>query len=600
MTVDPGTGEVQTNLWRRNHCDENWGNEHVKKQTTGRKAFTRQFYRGNAGNLILGVLGSFLLVGGNLGISWLIQQLIDLATGAGTGASLRILAILSLAFVEVFLLSGVCSYISRPWFMAKAMRQYKEFVFGRISQKSISAFNGEGSALYISALSNDANTIENDYLYNIFDLINQTLFFVGALGMMLYYSPTLTLASIAFSLLPVMAALLTGNKLAAAEKRVSMRNESFMATLKDSLMGFSVVKSFQAEKEICRLIGESVTNVEEAKQVKRGLSVVIQTLGSLAGVIAQLGVFLVGTWLALNGWGITGGVVLVFVQLMNFVISPIGQVPQILAARKAANALIDKLAASLSENVRSEGGQALKELCQAIEIEDLTFSYTAGEPVLRNVSMRFEAGKSYAVVGASGSGKSTLLNLLMGGSSAYGGMIRYDGVDLREIQSDSLYNLMSIVQQNVFVFNSTLWNNVTMFREFDTEQVNRALSMAGLMPLIEERGGSFPCGENGSGLSGGERQRVSIARCLLRGTPVMFVDEATAALDAETAAAVTNSVLDIPGLTRVVVTHRLEASILRCYDKIYVLRSGSLEESGSFDELMEKGGYFCSLYTVSQ
>ncbi|MGN1002459.1 MAG: ABC transporter ATP-binding protein [Oscillospiraceae bacterium] len=571
-----------------------------QKKTPERRAYTRQFYRGNGGNLALGILGMVLMVAANLAISWLMQQLIDVATGAETGFSLGTLALLGLAFTLVFLLSGVCSYVARPRFMAKAMRQYKNFVFERISRKSIAAFAGENSSLYISALSNDANNIENDYLNNIFDLISYVLFFVGALAMMLYYSPVLTLVSIALALLPVAAALLAGNRMAEAEKRVSVRNESFMSTLKDSLTGFSVVKSFRAEKEMCRLFAESIDSVESAKSKKRGLSVVIQTLAGIASLIAQFGVFIIGAWMALNGRGVTGGVVIVFVQLMNFVISPIQSVPQILAARKAANALIDKLAAALAENVRSEGGEEIDGLHEAIEVRDLGFAYAGGEPVLKGVDLRFEAGKSYAVVGASGSGKSTLLSLLMGGGSGYTGEIRYDGVELRDIKSDSLYDLVSIVQQSVFVFNSSLLDNVTMFRDFDPERIDKAIAMSGLAPLMEARGGDYACGENGSGLSGGERQRVSIARCLLRGTPVMLVDEATAALDAETAAAVTNSILDISGLTRIVVTHRLEEAILRRYDKIYVLRGGTVEEAGSFGELMEKKGYFYSLFTVSQ
>ena len=139
-----------------------------------------------------------------------------------------------------------------------------------------------------------------------------------------------------------------------------------------------------------------------------------------------------------------------------------------------------------------------------------------------------------------------------------------------------------------------------MFRDFEPEEVERAISLSGLSALIAERGADFKCGENGSGLSGGERQRISIARCLIRKTPVLLVDEATAALDAETAFQVSSSILELDGLTRIVVTHSLDEALLKKYDSVLVLKNGAVEERGTFDELMDKKGYFYSLFTVSQ
>ena len=236
----------------------------------------------------------------------------------------------------------------------------------------------------------------------------------------------------------------------------------------------------------------------------------------------------------------------------------------------------------------------------SIEVKNLSFGYEKDTPILEDISMCLDAGKSYAIVGGSGSGKSTLLNLLMGSREDYEGAIYYDGDELRSIGDDSLYDLVSIVQQNVFVINSSILNNITMFRNFEEEKLNRAVTMSGIAPLLKERGSDYACGENGSGLSGGERQRISIARSLLRGTPVMLVDEATAALDAETAFAVTNSILDLTGITRVIVTHRLEEALLRKYDRIFVLKNGRVAEQGTFSELMEQKDFFYSLYTVSQ
>ncbi|HJB54960.1 MAG TPA: ABC transporter ATP-binding protein/permease, partial [Candidatus Olsenella avistercoris] len=196
-------------------------------------------------------------------------------------------------------------------------------------------------------------------------------------------------------------------------------------------------------------------------------------------------------------------------------------------------------------------------------------------------------------------GKSTLLNLLMGGYNGYEGSIAIDGHELRDVEAGSLYDLVSLIDQSVFLFDDTIRANVTMFRDFPDEAVDDAVRRAGLAELVAEKGADFRCGENGALLSGGERQRVSIARALLRRTPVLLVDEATAALDNQTARAVGEEILGLEGLTRVVVTHRLEASLLARYDEVVALRDGRVVERGTFDELMAARGYFYSLFTVS-
>ena len=152
----------------------------------------------------------------------------------------------------------------------------------------------------------------------------------------------------------------------------------------------------------------------------------------------------------------------------------------------------------------------------------------------------------------------------------------------------------------MFIFNATIRENITLFADFPKEAVERAIRLSGLSQLIAERGEDYLCGENGSGLSGGEKQRISIARSLLKNAQVLLVDEATAALDAQTAHQVSHALLDLSGMTRIVVTHTLEESVLRRYDAILTLRDGRIAEQGSFEELMERRGYFYSLYTVSQ
>lgn len=571
-----------------------------RKKETDIRPYTRQFFKGNGFYFALAMVQIVLLTATNLLVSWLIQQIIDLVAGESTIFTLPQLALISLAVIGMTGSASACAYFSKPRFISRAIGQYKNYVFEQLSKKNISAFSGENTSLYISALSNDAASIENNYLANIFGLIEQTLMFISALAMMFCYSPLLTVVSIGLSFLPIVVSILAGNRVAEAEKKVSDLNETYMSALKDSLVGFSVVKSFKAELQMCRIFAQGVKQVSDAKEKRQKISVVIQMLSEIASVIVQLGVFLVGAYLALFGKGITVGTVLVFVQLLNYVLSPIARIPTYLAECKSAKALIRKLADALNENIREEGTEDKHSLTDGIKLQGVSFGYETEKPVLQDVNFTFEAGKSYTIVGASGSGKSTLLNLLMASHCGYTGSICYDEAELRQISSESLYEMVSLVQQNVFIFNASIRDNITMFSDFPREEVDHAIELSGLSKLIAERGEDYLCGENGSGLSGGEKQRISIARSLLKKSQVLLVDEATATLDTQTAFQVSNAILDLSDLTRIVITHALDESLLKRYDCVLALKNGRITESGSFDELMKKKGYFYSLFTVSQ
>ena len=565
-----------------------------------RRPFVKELFRNNKFNLVMTVLTAFLAAVSELVISWTIKGISDLISGDTTLRFGTLLLVAGIGFA-LMLIAWVLDRTFLSAFRARAMQQYRKYAFDRLLEKGIQAFSGENSARYLSALSNDANTIEQDYVRMLQNTIQVGITFVGALGLMLWYSPLLTLIAIGFSLLPIMVSVVLGNKAAVAEKDVSDRKERYTGMLKDVLSGFAVIKSFKAEKSISSLHDESNNSLAGAVQNREKVKLHVSYASGLAGGVLQFGVFFVAAALALSGkGGITAGTAIVFVQLLNYVLAPIQVFPTFYAGKKSAYSLIDKLAEALSKNVSDQGEHIAPRLSEGISVRDLAFAYEEGKPVLRGVDMELRAGGCYALVGGSGSGKSTILNLLMASSKNYQGEILYDGKELKTVSAGSLYDLVSIIQQNVFVFNSTIRDNITMFSQFPEEEIDRAVRLSGLKKLIEEKGADYLCGENGSGLSGGERQRISIARALLRKTPVLFVDEATASLDAETSFEVLDAILKLDGYTRVIVTHDLDESILRRCTDLFALKNGAVSEQGTFDDLMAQKGYFYSLFTVSQ
>lgn len=564
------------------------------------KQLRGQFFYKNIPNFCLAVFAALAAGSLNLILSWIIQQLMDTAAGESGALSFRTLLLISAGFVLLCAGLSLLNYASQPRFLERAMRQYKDFAFKKLIGKSISSFRDESAAGYLSALTNDAASIETNYLAQMLAMITKAVTFIGALLLMCRYSLLMTAIAAGLTVLPLIASLLTGNRLQAVESRVSERNGEFTAALSDCLAGFTVVKNFRAEREIFRLFAQSNKALEHEKFTGRRIKTLVGMIGAVTGIFAQLGVFIAGVYLSMKDGSMTPGAVVLFVNLMNFIISPIAELPGLLACRKAALGLVDKLAAALESSSSREGSETLNRLEHGIRLENVSFAYEPGKTVLHGINAEFEAGRAYALVGGSGSGKSTLLNLLMAAETNYSGHILADGIELSDISTESLYGTMAAIQQNVFVFNASIKDNVSMFRDFPKTEMDEAIARAHLGALIRERGEDYLCGENGSGLSGGEKQRISIARSLLKKSSVLLADEVTAALDAQTAHRVSSDILDLQGITRIVVTHTLEESLLRRYDKIFVLRGGRIEEAGSFAVLMANKGYFYALFTVAQ
>ncbi|MBR5970247.1 MAG: ABC transporter ATP-binding protein [Lachnospiraceae bacterium] len=564
------------------------------KKTAESEALFASFYRNNRPALAISALFYALLaVVETPLIAWILAKTVDTISTGSYDALLGILPFIALFVVAEILCSAV-GFRAKALFVHRGLRQYKNRAFSLLSGKKISAFSSVNTGSYLSLLTNDIQSIEEDYLSRGVTLLYQILRFALALGMMLYYSPLMTLFVVLFSIFPILVSALMGKGLAVRTQRVSGQNESFTTRLKDLLSGFSVIKSFKAEAPAGDLFQKENNTLEDIKQSRRWYELMLGGLSNAAAGLMQFGVFFAGAWLAIAG-SITAGTVLLFVQLCNGLIEPIGTVPQLIAARKAAKGLIYKCAGMIAPDSKDKGLPVPQQLREGIALNALSYAYDENAPVLRDVTQNFLPGKSYALVGASGSGKSTLLQLLMGSCEGYEGSLTVDGTELQEADHDSLYDLVSLIDQNVFLFDDTIRQNITMFSDFDEALLQDVMRKAALDEVIAEHGEAYLCGENGSRLSGGERQRVAIARALLRGTKVLLVDEATSALDAETAVRINEMIASLQGLTRIVVTHRLEKSALEQFDEILVMRDGSIVEKGRYADLMEQKGQFYAL-----
>ena len=548
---------------------------------------------------LISMISMVILSAYNLIISWLLQKIIDLAAGIDKTPFYQ-LALVSLVSFLVFIVFYFIFRYAHPKFLQTLSTSYKELLFSKILRNNSRTVSEIGSGQFLSKLSNDLKSIEENYFDFYITLIDIGISFVGAIVLMLWYSPVLTMVAIALSILPLLASIPASKEITKTEKNLSKENADFMEFMRDTLSGYFVIKSFHAESELEGRFHEENVKIEKAKFFRRFAEENINLLSTAASVVMRLGVFLFGAWLSLSNRHITPGIVLAFLQLLTFVITPIEKIPSLFANRKAARSLIAQTEELFYEKDDEQEKIEINTLRLAIEVQNLSFSYENTEKALQAISLTIHAGKKYAIVGASGSGKSTLFKLLTKYSNEYDGNILFDGIDLRNITYSSLSEIISEVQQNVFVFHDSIYNNICLYKKISEEKFDYVIQKSGLSSLIQQKGKKFSCGANGSKLSGGEKQRISIARALLRNASVLLMDEASSALDEKTADEIMNSILDMPDITSLVITHRLNSTLLKKYDGIFVLHHGKIVESGAFDELMKNKGLLYSLILLSQ
>ena len=549
-------------------------------------------YKGNIFNFIVLTFTSLFQTAALIIVSLMLEKIMAIASSENLNALYEQFVMFIVLLVSSIIIFILITYL-KPKYQKKAITQYKNNIYNKILDKSISNFNKHNTSTYISALTNDVHKIEEDFLFSVFDLIANITLFICTIVVMIIYSPLLTISGIVLSLLPFIGVIIVGGKLAIREKEISDQNANFMHFIKDNLIGFSTVKVFKAEKKIKDLFEKNNSIIEDKKASKTKTLALMEMVQQVLSLVSQLGVFFIGAYIAIKTGKITPSVILLFVQLMNYIISPLMQIPTLLSKRLSCKPLFIKIEEIIKMETYENQTESIKNI-NDITISNLKFMYEE-KVILENISYKFEKNKSYAIVGPSGSGKTTLINLLLGKDYNYTGNINYNGIEVRQISQDSLYKISSFVEQNVFVFDDSIINNITMYSNVSDELLNEALVKSGLIDLINEKGKDYRCGENGCNLSGGEKQRISIARALLNKSQLLLLDEATSALDNETAAFVTNNLLEIDNTTKIMITHRLDEEMLKKFDEIIVMKNGNIVEFGTYRELINKNGIFKAL-----
>ena len=479
------------------------------------------------------------------------------------------------------------------------MSRYKNKVFKSILDRDYREFSKEKSGKFISILTENMKKIEQDYLHQYFNISKNISLMIFSLVAMFIGNWFLTLLVIIASIIPMMISGFIGQKSASLQNSSMIADQKYLAKVKDILAGFLVIKSFNVKDAIRQDYKNESEKLDEIYFIKGKFDVLANVISQLSGMIVFLVAFGGGMYLVFGGHTTIGSVTAI-VQLVNFVVMPLNEIGMGMSKFREGQATLNSF--EVKDVIELQTGKTKEYFDDVISFSNVDFSYpNAEEKIFNNLSLQIKKGEKIAIVGMSGSGKSTLLNLLLRFYDVTSGYISIDNQDLQAISAESLYNLMTIVQQDVYIFDDTLKANITLSQSFTEDDIKKAVQQSGLESYIleNELGLQTSCGENGSNLSGGERQRLSIARALIRKTPILLLDEATSSLDNKVTTEIENSILEIQDLTVLVVTHKLNKSMLKKYNRILFMKNGVIVEDGSFDNLMDRKGEFYKLLELS-
>ena len=531
-------------------------------------------------------------------IAILVQRIIDSAMDKNMSLFIKMIVIAGIYFV-IMALNDYLNKTTQYTYMKKTLTDFKEDVFCGILKKDYKTFNQNNTAQYISNLTNDINMVETKYIVPSLEMIGDVIIFVTTLILLLIINPYITLGMCLTTSIIFIIPTVFGKVIAKRQTKVSSGLSSFTIKIKDIFSGYEVIKSYNADKIMANEFSTENNKIENLKFKANHIQGISDSVSLLLAILTQVSATAIGGYFLIKGSLSVGGLFAVL-QLGNGLFNPVMWIMNKVTMLKGMKEVNKKLIDIIKENEKVDTGKVLNSFEEKIEVKDITFSYNENDIILDAVSVSFDKGKKYAIVGKSGSGKSTLLRLMMGYYSNYTGDISIDDKNYADLNKSSIFNNIAIIHQDVYMFSKTLEENIKLGKDFTDKELQAAMFKSGVSEFINKlpNGINSEVGENGKSVSGGQRQRIAIARALLQNTSILLLDEGTSSLDAKTSFEIEDTILSIEGLTVIAITHKLNEEILKRYDEIIVMENGKIVEKGHFDSLVALDRKFSDMYNL--
>lgn len=465
-------------------------------------------------------------------------------------------------------ISLVTSFI-KGYVVKDAMVHMKSDYIQMVFHKNISEFQNENNALYVSALTNDFNLIETDYVEQILNMLEAFVNFATAILVVTLINPLILLIGVAMIGLNAIVSLLSSKPIKKHNKERSEMMSSYGGFIKEVLSAFHIIKTNDLESRITDTYHVESKKIQDKKYVIDKIMSYIFAIQNTNFGISFLGLLFFVSFLTLKGVILFSGVAVVALNIDN-IIQPVAQFSEALPRILSVKALFIRINETLKNQSIHEETQPFIGLVDKIEFKDVSFSY--GENVvLDSVDLTIEKGKKYLVVGPSGGGKSTVLRLLRKYFYPQSGSILVDGIPLMDIKKMEYFSKIANIEQQVFLFEETLKNNITLYKDFSEAEIWDAIDRAGLHDFVlsHTNGINRMILDNGKNISGGERSRIAIARGLLNKADIIFLDEAFASLDYAQARDIEAGLLSLNGVSIVNVSHVIIEENKNNYDQVY-------------------------------
>ncbi len=550
--------------------------------------------------LLFTILTSIIASLGYVFMAVLLQKLLDIAVEKNMQQFIPMVLFSIFYFVMLGIFLYLQSLLSKR-ITCKIIKQIRTDVFKGIVSQSMGDFGKRNTADYLSIITNDVKMIEDNFLLPFFEVVQYTVIFISSFVLMIYFDVIVTIVVFVAITLMFLVPSLLGKELEKRQNTLSSQLADFTTKLKDILSGFEIIKSYSMKQYVIQKFDKENSDTIHTKYSVDKLFALNEGLSSFLALMVQIVVLFLSAYFIITK-RITVGTLLGMVQVSSNLANPLIMIFTNIPKIKSIQPIIEKLTVLSKYELNEVPKKQSATFNSVVSISNLSFAYEKQNRVLDKINLHIEKGKKYVIVGKSGCGKTTLVKLLAGYYTEYSGKILYDNTDLNMMNENDIVQLSSIIHQNIYMFNESVYDNICLHEDYSKESIDKAVKASGLNDVIEKlpEGLLYEAGENGSNLSGGQKQRIAVARALIRNKPILILDEGTSAIDMQTAYDIENHLLKIEGLTIITITHNLKKELLELYDNIIYMENGEIIERGTFEELTSVPSRFLKYLTIKK
>jgi ATP-binding cassette subfamily B protein len=482
--------------------------------------------------------------------------------------------------ISMTLIFGILTSYTRGLYLYKSLVNIKMDYVEGLFDKNINEFQAENNAIYLSAITNDMNSIEKNYFEGIYSVGNSFIAFIVAFIVIASVSPMALFLGASISIVSGLLAIVVAKPLQRHEKQRSDLFQGYTSYIKEVLSAFQIVKANNLDDKVREDFSNKSKDIQEKRFIIDRIHTYILSLQSFLMNGSFIVIMIITCLMALRGT-ITAGAVILIINNMSRVIYPLRELGEWFPKIFSVKGIFEKMDASLQNQENYLETIGMDAFNECIEFKDVSFAY-GDKVVLSNINLSLKRSEKYLIIGPSGGGKSTLLKLLRKYFNPTKGQILIDGKNLKDIKKRDYFNILANIEQEVFLFEDSLRNNICLYKEYGEDEIELAIERAGLSQFVK----SLPEGldtmiyDNGKNISGGERSRVAIARGLLAKSDIIFLDEAFASLDTQVAREIEETLLELEDITIVNVSHVLFEETKDRYDKVLVVKDKSVLGQG--------------------